>query len=116
MSSDTRRILYWAIAIVGVLLIIAPFVLGYDDIDEALWASIILGGIIALSMIYKALVRDDSTWEFWLAGIAGVAAIVAPFVLGYDNDDSSLWSSIVLGVLAVLGAGYLALIGRPRTT
>ena len=115
MASSNRSGWHWAIGIVGILLVIAPFVLGYDDIDEALWTSIVLGGITAIVMIYKALAHDAGTWQYWLAAIAGVLAILAPFVLGFDNDDAALWSNLVLGVLIVLSAGYLALSRRPTT-
>lgn len=112
MAQNRSSAWYWVLGIIGILLVIAPFVLGYDDIDEALWTSIILGGIIAIVMIYKALAHDAGTWEFWLAAIAGVLAVLAPFVLGFDNDDAALWSNLVIGVIAALGAGYLALTTR----
>lgn len=114
MSTNNRSAWYWAVGIVGILLVIAPFVLGYNDIDEALWTSIILGGVTAIVMIYKALAHDSANWQYWLAGIAGVLAILAPFILGFDNDDSALWSNIVLGVIIVLGAGYIGLSSRSQ--
>lgn len=115
MSSNSRNAWYWAIGIVGILLVLAPFVLGYDGNDEALWTSLILGGVTAVVMIYKALAHDDAAWEYWLAGIAGVLAVLAPFVLGFDNDDSALWSNLILGVVAVLGVGYVGASNRSKT-
>lgn len=49
------RWLHWINVIAAVLLIIAPFVLGYSDIASALWTSIVLGvvvGVLSLIMFF----------------------------------------------------------------
>jgi hypothetical protein len=96
---------YWLITILGLVLIVAPFVLGYSGETTPMWTSIILGAIVALSAAYKALARDEARWEAWVAGIAGVLAVIAPFVLGFSALTTAMWTSVVLGIVVVILAG-----------
>lgn len=34
---------------------------------------------------------------YWLTGILGLALAVAPFILGYSNNVSALWTSLIVG-------------------
>ncbi len=45
--------MYWAAAILGILAIIAPFVLGFSALATALWSSIILGVIVLILSAYE---------------------------------------------------------------
>jgi bacteriorhodopsin len=103
------------LGLLGVLLVAAPFALGYNTDTYALWSSIVLGVVVILVAVYKAVVRDTARWEYWAAGIVGVLAIVAPFVLGFNTLTSALWTFIVLGAILVLLDGYLALMRQQNT-
>jgi hypothetical protein len=45
-------------------------------------------------------------WEWWVVGIAGVFAVIAPFVFGFNTLSIALWTLVILGTLAVILAGY----------
>lgn len=49
---------------------------------------------------------------FWVTGILGLALGAAPFVLGYADHESALWTSIILGLVVVI-ASLAGLIARP---
>lgn len=98
--------MYWITGISGLALIVAPFVLGFSNNSSAMWSSIILGAAIAIVSFIKAGLHDTSDWEYWVAGILGLAAIVAPFVLGFSVLATALWSSIILGVIVAILSGY----------
>lgn len=100
------RILYWIISILGVLFMIAPFVLGFSANTAALWTCIILGVVVALAAGYKAVTEDQAKWESIVAGIAGVLAVLAPFVLGFSNQADARWSSIMLGAAVAILSVY----------
>lgn len=99
----------WVIALLGVALAVAPFVLGYSDQTTAMWLSIGLGVLVALVAGYKALVRDIGHWEDWLAVLAGLVAIIAPFIFFDAVPTVGVWTSVIIGALVVIIAGYMAL-------
>jgi len=99
----------WIIALLGVALAVAPWVLGYSDESAAMWTSVILGVVVALVAGYDAIARDESPWEEWLAVLAGAAAVIAPFVF-FNTVTAAVWASVVLGVLVIALAGYRALV------
>ncbi len=100
--------MYWIITVLGVLLLIAPFVLGFAADTATLSTCMILGLVVALPASTKAVTEDEGRWEIVVPGIAGVLAVLAPFVLGFGRQPTATWSSIALGVLvvALAGRGY----------
>jgi hypothetical protein len=97
------KFMYWITGILGILLVIAPFVLGYTLDSPALWSNIILGVIVFVVSAIKGLFPDRTRWEYIIAAIMGILAILAPFALGFNMITSAMWASVVLGVvLAVL--------------
>jgi len=101
--------MYWITGILGLALIVAPFVLSYNSDPIAMWSSIILGAAIVVVSAIKAFVRDTAKWEYWVAGILGLLAIIAPFVLGFRTQIRPLDASIILGLIVLVLAGYQAL-------
>jgi hypothetical protein len=105
--------MYWVTGVLGLALIVAPFVLGYSDNTTALWASIVLGVVVAGVSLFEAW--DKARWEYWVAGAAGVLAVLAPFVLGFTAVTAALWASLILGAIIVILAGYEVFAVRPKT-
>jgi general stress protein CsbA len=98
--------MYWLITILGVALIGAPFVFGYTSNTTAFWSSIILGAMIALASGYKAYAKDAGRWEDWVDVIAGIVAVLVPFVFGFSALATALWACVILGVAVVALSGY----------
>ena len=101
--------MYWVTGILGILLFIAPFVLGYSSDSPALWSNLILGAIVVIVSAIKGFIPDRTRWEYWLAALMGLLAIVAPFVLHFTVAATALWTSIILGIVIAVLAGYKAL-------
>ena len=101
--------MYWITGILGLVLIAAPYGLGYSTSSAALWSALVLGAIVALASGYKAVTRDTATWEYWAVGIAGLVTVLAPFVLGFGAQTTALLASVILGAFAaVLSATQLS--------
>lgn len=107
--------MYWITGVLGLALIIAPFVMNYSNNPAALWTSIILGAIVLLVSAYKAWAKDEARWEYMVAGIAGLLAVFAPFILGFSALTTAMWTSIILGGLLAFLAGYEGFFAKPRT-
>lgn len=97
--------MYWITGILGLLLILAPLVLGYSDNGTALWTSIVLGAAVAVTSALEGLIHDVSNWEYWVAGILGILTFIAPWVLGFSGNATALWASLVLGAAIAILAG-----------
>lgn len=97
--------MYWITGILGLAFILAPFVFGFSGNSPAMWTSIVLGAVIALASLVEGWTRDDRNWEYWVVGLAGILAILAPFVLGFSSVSGALWTAIILGAVVALLAG-----------
>jgi hypothetical protein len=63
-NPGTSRGLNWINMILGIWLILAPFVLGYAGILVGMWNAIIIGAIVALLEIWSAMsIRSVETTE-----------------------------------------------------
>lgn len=109
--------MFWLIGLLGVVLILAPFVLNYRDDANAQWSHVILGVVILVAAVIEALDRSTSNWEYWVAGVAGVVAVAAPFLFNFRASEQSteMWTSIIVGGITFLLAGYEVLL-RPQQT
>lgn len=108
--------MFWMTGILGLLLIAAPFALGYSTDPTALWTSVVLGAVMVVVSGYKAWVQDRTTWEYWVAGIAGLLAVLAPFILGFTTLVLAMWTSIVLGAVVAILAGYEVFFVQPASS
>lgn len=107
--------MFWITGVLGIAFIAAPFVLGYSTNTNALWSSIILGVVILLVSLYKAIAQDKGKWEYWVDGLAGLVAIAIPFALGFSTLATAMWACVVLGALVVISSGYEVFFAEPET-
>ncbi|NTU85080.1 MAG: SPW repeat protein [Chloroflexales bacterium] len=98
--------MFWANMILGLALMAAPFALGYSTNPAALWGSLVVGAVIAIASGYKAYTKTAELWEDWVDIVAGVIAIVLPFLFGFNTLAVAMWTSIVLGIIVVAIAAY----------
>lgn len=106
--------MYWITGILGLAFVIAPFVLGYSGDSSALWTTIVLGAAIVVVSGYKAFADKMGKWEYWAAGICGLLAVIAPFVLGFNAQTTALWATLALGVIVAVLSGYEVLFRGPQ--
>lgn len=97
--------MYWLTGILGLGLMLAPFIFGYSNNSIALWTNMILGGAVVVVSFAERLVHDRDMWEYWVAGGIGFVAVVAPFLFEYSNHTGALWTSTAFGILLIIVAG-----------
>lgn len=100
-ANDGIRTLSIVNAILGIWLIITPYWFGYTS-TAATWNQTILGIVVLILAAIRAIVPSQR-WTSMLTGIAGIWAIIAPFILSY-NRSVAYWNEIIIGVLVA----YLA--------
>src|SRR5687767_13911397 len=93
--------------VVGVFLIAAPFLLGYDNLNMPLGVSIATGVIVLVlaaitegptGLVQQFPVSAHVTFDFLLA----IFLIAAPFILGFGDDPTPRNLFIALGVAHLL--------------
>lgn len=101
--------MFWATGVLGLVLGVSPFIFGYADQSAALWTSLILGAIVVVvSIIGVSSKQADKRWIYWVIGLAGLLAVILPFILGYSGVASALWTSLIIGAILALWDGVKA--------
>ena len=92
--------------VLGIWLLVAPFLLGYSGASTAaLWNDIIVGVIVLVLAWIRVANPARSTWMSWTNVVLGLWLVVASFILGYSSIAAAIWNDILVGLsVAVLGA------------
>lgn len=106
--------MYWITGILGLMFVLAPFLLGYAQNVSALWTSIFAGAIVLVMSGLEALRHERETWEYWIAAGMGLVAIFAPFVFGFSSHIPAFSTSIILGALIAITAGSKIYTSQPK--
>lgn len=97
----------WITVILGIALLLTPFLFGYSGTSTALWTCLIIGAIITILGFIQSYK--------WAAGV-GVLTLIAPWILGFSGISAALWSCLILGGLVVILTGYRGFLsGQPNT-
>lgn len=85
--------------VVGIWLIISPFILNYAA-SQAFWSQIITGIVIGVMAIGR-MVEPRVSWMGWINVIAGIWLIISPFILAYATP-AAYWNSVIFGVVTLI--------------
>jgi hypothetical protein len=92
--------------IAGVLFIVAPWIFGFSDANDATTVSIVLGALVLLTGL-------TTRWRMGVVKmlslgahramdlLVAIIAIVAPFVLGFSDNGAATRFLIIMGVLEI---------------
>jgi hypothetical protein len=89
--------------LLGAWLIVTPFWFGYTS-GTAKWNQLIIG-IVVMVLAALRLLAPAQKWLSFLTGIAGIWAIIAPFILTYDRAGA-YWNEVIVGILVTIVAFY----------
>lgn len=96
--------------IVGIWLIIAPFLLGHPAISAAVWNDVIVGILVLIFAGIRISGAYQAAWLSWINFVLGIWMIVAPFVFGYAGiSAAALWNDIIVGAIILVLAAWSAL-------
>lgn len=85
--------------LLGIWLVIAPFVLGYRH-TAATANEVLLGaGIVGLS--YWRLRAPRDVWASWALAGAGLWLVFSPFIFGY-HITATYWNELLIGILLII--------------
>jgi hypothetical protein len=111
-SSQTSRV-SWINIVLGIWVIISPFVVQFMHFPAAMWNNVIVGIVIAILAIIRTSVPRQTGWS-WVNVILGIWMIISPFALG-AMTTAVLWNNIILGIVIALIATGSASSTEPAT-
>jgi hypothetical protein len=103
-------------ALIGIWYIISPAVLPFPNDSAMAWTSVI-GGVILLVLAGNAALYEGARRQVWLqvvTGLVGIWFIIAPWVLAFTRQPGTFWTSLILGIVALI-LSIWDLNVRPRT-
>ena len=113
------RSLSWVVALIGLLELVSPFVLGFSGLTTPLYNSIIFGILLIILGVWAANSKDartDRTLDI-VNAIIGVWLILSPFILGFSmHSVAAMWDSIIAGILTIILGAIAAFEFRTPTT
>ena len=86
-------------ALLGLWLVISPWLLGYAGETLAAWNAWIPGVIIAVAAI--AALTAFHAWEEWVNAALGLWLVISPWLLGYAGVTAALWNHVIVGLLTL---------------
>lgn len=98
--------MYRITGMLGLALIVAPYILGYDGNTPAYWTSMLIGGVIVFVSFIEHLEKYDM-WEYWVAAILGIVAILSPFIFGFSENILVMRMMVSTGLLLTLLSGIV---------
>jgi hypothetical protein len=96
-------------ALVGVVLVVAPWLLQFDDVEPAKWSAIGVGLFVLVNELVTTspsapLKIVPMRVHVMLDVVTGVFLAVTPWLFGFADEDANAWVPHV--VVGVLIAGY----------
>ena len=87
----------WLNIVLGIWVIISPFVLQFARFPAAMWNNVIVGVVIAVLAIIRTSIASQQGWS-WANVILGIWMIISAFALGVMTT-AMLWNNIILGIV-----------------
>jgi hypothetical protein len=87
--------------ILGMVLFFSPW--AFDLSVGAQWQTASVIGIV-IAVLSIAALAAFAVWEEWVNLVAGLALIVSPWLLGFQNSDAMTIDVVIGGLVAVFAA------------
>ncbi len=108
---ENQRWQDWVTALVGVWMVLAPFILpmlGAGSADGLAAADHYIVGIIVLAIGLAAMFAYK-VWEEWVGLVLGLWFAVSPWILGFSADTPYMINALIAGAVVVVLTGWEAL-------
>ncbi|HEY1377740.1 MAG TPA: SPW repeat protein [Gemmataceae bacterium] len=102
----------WLNLILGLWMIISPFVVRYSISPAATWNGVVLGILVAIAGVVAA--QSFSAAASWWNVAFGVWLIISPWLLRFADVRGAMTNNVICGA-AVLILGLIAALTRAST-
>lgn len=94
--------------LLGIWLIVAPWVLDYSDVTAAVWNQVTVGIVVAVLALARVAAPRQFASLSWVNAVLGAWLVIAPFVLAYEGGGGApaavIWNDVIIG-LSILALG-----------
>ena len=101
-----RRWQDWAVVVLGLVMLVTPFVFGETSQTVAASSAYVLGVLIALTGVLNAAMRRAGGLEF-IAAVLAIILFVSPWAFGFTAVTALAWSAWIIAILIVIALGTL---------
>lgn len=91
----------WGNMVLGIWLVISPWLLGFSATASVLWSTLIVG-LLVIGISAWGLYQPEKRYAEWINMILGVLLFIAPWGLGFTTMAAAAWNAWILGVLVAL--------------
>jgi len=84
----------WANVLLGIWVIISPFVLGVHT-PKGIWNNVVVGALVGILAVIRWSMHQQG-WS-WLNMILGIWLVISPFVLFLSG--AAMWNNAILGII-----------------
>lgn len=82
--------------VLGLWMVISPWILSYQTEMAAMWNAVLVGALVAALAAYELF--ELKSWEEWSSVALGVWLVVSPWVLGFSMMAAATWNAVVVGI------------------
>lgn len=108
------RIASGLILVIGLWMMVAPWILAYAMVGAATWNSVFSGFALAVLAIARMAVPFRYEVVGWLGFALGLWLLFAPFLLNFYEVSSAMYNSVSFGFIILVLAAWSAVGGRTR--
>jgi uncharacterized membrane protein HdeD (DUF308 family) len=102
--SEGRSIAFGSQLLLGLVLLVTPWLAGYAAAPTAAWSAWITGVAIAVVAAVGLRMTSAARGAAWVNLVLGLWALIAPWLLGFAPVTSAMWSHVLLGALTAIAA------------
>ncbi len=92
--------------VLGLWLIVSPWLFGYAAETAAAWNGWVPGIIVAVAA--AAALAAFHEWEEWVNGLLGIWLIISPWITGYSAVTAAVWNHVIVGIITTVLAFWAA--------
>ena len=94
----------WAGVVLGVWLLLSPWLLGYSDHFAATANAVVLGIVLASEELMHLGRHEDA--EEWVDIVAGLWLVISPMALGFGAVAPAMINAVAVGLLTMVFASW----------
>jgi hypothetical protein len=100
--------------ILGIWVLISPFVLGYSHDKGAIWNNVI-SGIIIMVIAAVRIWGNAMPRISWINFIVGIWLIISPWAANFSLGSGFAWNQVIVGIMVAVFSALSAISVRTYT-